>query len=252
MTFTSEELKAYYQALPEVYGWDALCKMQLPKELFSKTVLDVACRRGKGVYKLSEQVGAHGKALGVDWRIEMLEKAREGEDRAVQKCGYEQSNMAFIQAYPEQLAQEVEEGSVHFAYVNCVVNVFYNPVEALRQIRTALAPGGLLVCDTVLASGPRNAAVVAEARKLGNAVQAAPFRKDFMGWLASAGFDITSIGTEVSETVDPTWNADSEPTVPVVETDEKVSFVGTSVRIYKPDNIDRHSLKLVEDISKFR
>lgn len=249
---TNEELEAYYNALPEVYGWDALCKMQLPKELFNKTVLDVACRRGKGVYKLAEQVGARGKAFGVDWRVDMLEKARAGEDRAVQKCGYEQSNMAFIQAYPEELSQVVDAGSAHFAYVNCVLNVLYNPVEVLRQIRAALAPGGLLVCDTVLASGPRNAGVVAEARKLGNAVQAAPFRKDFMGWLASAGFDITSIGTQVDETVDPAWNADSEPTVPVVETDEQVSFVATSVRIYKPDGIDRHSNKLMKDISQFR
>lgn len=252
MDISIEELDAHYRVLPEVYGWDALCKMQLPKELFHKTVLDVACRRGKGVYKLSEQVGAHGVVLGVDWRADMLEQARAGEERAVQKCGFEQSNMSFIQVYPEQLSQVVEADSVHFAYVNCVVNVLCNPVETLRQIRTVLAPGGLLVCDTVLASAPRNAAVVAEARKLGNAVQSAPFRKDFMTWLASAGFDITSIGTEAAETVDPAWNADSEPTVPVARSDEQVSFVATSVRIYKPDGIDRHNRKLTEDISQFR
>ena len=252
MKYSVEELKAYYDALPEVYGWDALCRMSIPKELGRKTALDLACRRGKGVYKLSEQVGRHGQAIGVDWRADMLEKARAGEARAVEKCGFEQSNMRFVEAYPELLADSVEEGCAQFVYVNCILNLMRDPIEALSQIRRVLAPGGLLVCDTVLATTPRDAAVVAAARKLGNAVQAAPHRKDFMTWLSSAGFDITSIGAFAGERVDSASDADGNLTVPLAETDERASFVATSIHIFAPDGVDRHARNLSKDISKFR
>lgn len=252
MARTSEELAAYYAALPEVYGWDARCKMQLPKELNHKVAIDVACRRGKGVYKLSDYVGANGKAIGIDWRPAFLEQARAGEEKALLKRGLKQSNMTFAECYPERLLDTVGEECADFIYVNCILNLFCDPVEALGQIRRALKPGGLLVCDTVLATGPRSVGVVEKARSLGNAAQAAPHRKDLMNWLAIAGFDITSIGTEADEHVDPAWNADGEATVPVAPHDESISFVATSVRIYAPDGIDRHARKVLKAISEFR
>lgn len=252
MTCSHDELQNYYDALPDVYGYDALCKMDIPKELPGKTALDVACRRGKGVYKLAEQVGPTGRALGCEWRADMLERARAGEARAIEKCGFAESNMEFLDVFPEELCDVVEESCADFVYVNCVLNLFYNPAEALAQIRRALKPGGLLVCDTVLSSGPRNAKVVKRARELGNAVQAAPPRKDFMTWIASAGFDITSIGAFASSNVDPCTDADGKATVAVAESDEPASFVATSIHVYKPDEIDRHRKKLMDDISKFR
>ena len=178
MNYTIEELKAYYDALPDLHGWDALCRMSIPKELERKTAIDLGCRKGKGVYKLSEQVGEQGRSIGVEWRADMLEAARAGEARSVEKCGFAQSNMQFVEVFPELMAEAVGEGVAHFVYVNCILNLMRDPAQVLSQIRRVLAPGGLLVCDTVLATGPRDATVVAEARKLGNAVQAAPFRKD--------------------------------------------------------------------------
>ena len=252
MQHTEDELKSYYDALPEVYGWDALCRMSIPKELPHKVALDVACRNGKGVYKLSDQVGSRGTAIGVDWRADMLRRAKDGEEHAMQKTGLTHSNMRFVDAYPETLGQAIGEGQVDFVYVNCVLNLFLDPAEALRQIKNVLKPGGLLVCDTVLATRPRKASVVAEARELGNAIQAAPFRKDLMTWMASAGFDVTSIGAFAGEKVDPASDANGNLVVPTAESDETVSFVATSIHIYTPDNIDRHNASLAKDISKFR
>ena len=252
MDYSNEELRAYYDALPDTYGRDALCRMELPKELPSKTALDVGCRRGKGVYKIAEQVLSKGCAIGVEWRADMLERAKAGEERAVAKCGYDKSNMVFCHAYPERLEDALDVCCADFAYVNCVVNLFYDPVRALAQINRALKPGGLLVCDTVLATGPRDATVVKEARRLGNAVQASPHRKDLMSWLMAAGFDVTSIGAFSNGKADPSLDADGNPTVPLAPSDEPVSFVATSIHIYKPDDIDRHANKLREDISQFR
>ena len=252
MECTSEGLSAYYEALPDPYGRDALCKMQLPLELERRTVVDVACRRGKGVYKLSERVGKHGTAIGVEWRLGLLEKAREGEAHAVQKCGYEQSNMMFVECYPEQLVDALGERKADFVYVNSIVNLFCNPVQALEQMCRILKPGGLLVCDTVLATGPRNTAVVEEARKLGNAVQAAPHRNDLLRWLAAAGFDATTVDVFSAERVDPAADADGKPGVPLAQSDEPVSFVATNVQIYAPDTVDHHLRKIAQDISEFR
>lgn len=252
MAYSNEELRAYYAALPETYGRDALCKMELPKELPGKTALDIGCRRGKGLYKLSEQVGPKGRAIGVEWRADMLQHAKAGEEKAVAKSGFDASNMLFCNAYPERLEDAVDAACADFAYVNCALNLFYDPICALAQIFRILKPGGLLVCDTVLATGPRDAAVLKEARALGNAVQAAPPRKDLMAWLMSAGFDVTSIGAFSSEKADPSHDADGNPTVPVVSSNEPVSFVATSVRIYKADGIDRHGNSLRDDISQFR
>lgn len=252
MDYSNEELRAYYDALPDTYGRDALCKMELPKELPSKTALDVGCRRGKGVYKIAEQVRSKGCAIGVEWRADMLERAKAGEEHAIAKCGYDKSNMLFYNVYPERLEDELDASIADFAYVNCVINLFYDPVRALAQIHRVLKPGGLLVCDTVLATGPRDATVVKEARKLGNAVQAAPHRKDLMSWLMVAGFDVTSIGAFSTDKVDPSLDADGNPTVPLAPSDEPVSFVATSIHIYKADDIDRHVNKLRDDISQFR
>ena len=123
MTCSHDELQNYYDALPDVYGYDALCKMDIPKELPGKTALDVACRRGKGVYKLAEQVGPTGRALGCEWRADMLERARAGEARAIEKCGFAESNMEFLDVFPEELCDVVEESCADFVYVNCVLNL---------------------------------------------------------------------------------------------------------------------------------
>ena len=160
--------------------------------------------------------------------------------------------MVFAQAYPERLLEVVDEGCADLVYVNCVLNLFCDPIEALTSIRRILKPGGLLVCDTVLSAGPRNASVVNQARALGNAVQAAPHRKDLMSWLGAAGFDVTSIETFTGGTVDPASDADGNPNVPVAASEERASFIATNVHVYTHDGIDRHARKLLKDISEFR
>ncbi len=74
----SAELEAYYAALPREGGLVAQCRMALEGvDLAGKRVLDVGCRRGKGVFKLSEQVGADGYVVGVDWRPDFVDTARK-------------------------------------------------------------------------------------------------------------------------------------------------------------------------------
>ena len=73
-----------------------------------------------------------------------------------------------------------------------------------------------------------------------------------MSWLMVAGFDVSSIGAFSVGKADPTLDADGNPTLPLTPSDEPVSFVATSIHIYKADGVDRHGNKLRKDISAFR
>ena len=157
MAFSLDDLAAHYAQLPEAGGLDSRCEMFVPGGLNDQTVLDLACRRGLGVYKLSDHVGPAGHVIGVDWREPFIERAREGEAHAVEKNKLTKSNMEFVVTYPEMIDQiGIEEGSLDYVYVNSALNLFYDPAHVIKLIGRLLVPGGKLVCQTVLATTPRD------------------------------------------------------------------------------------------------
>ena len=136
MAFTLDELKAHYAQLPESGGLDSRCEMFVPGGLNDQMALDLACRRGKGVYKLSDHVGPAGRVIGVDWRESFIERAREGEERAAQRNGLVASNMEFVVAYPELIDQiGIEEGTLDYVYVNSALNLFYDPAHVIKLMQ---------------------------------------------------------------------------------------------------------------------
>lgn len=255
MTYSDEELAAYYEKLPVNGGFDSVCDMhiQFPEELGGREVLDLGCRRGKGVYNLASRVGEGGRSVGVDWRKDLLDTAREGEAHALSKCPFDQSNMSFVLAFPEKIDEAgLEESSFDVVYTNSMLNLMRDPVEALRQVIRVLKPGGLFACRTVLSAMPRDAAVVEKAREIGNAVQAAPHRRTFAAWLGSAGFDMARFDCVDQGQVAANAGVREGETFPVVETDERESFMLVDVFVRKDDGVDRYSELLTKDISEFR
>lgn len=227
MEFTTEELSSYYAALPENDGFDSMCKTNMPpaETLAGKRVLDVACRRGKGVFKLSERVGETGHATGADWRSELVDRARADEPKAAQRNGLDESNMDFVVAYPENLVGAgLEKSSYDVVYVNSVLYLFLDPLASLAQMRRVMKPGGLLVVDGVLASAKRDDRVTARARRLGNAIQSAPDAETFHRWLAAAGFDPETLEETPFDVVDPSAAVDAEHSAKVARSDEDVEF----------------------------
>ena len=54
----NDALQRHYENLACEGGFEARCHMELPeRSLVGARVVNVGCRRGKGTYKLSEQVG---------------------------------------------------------------------------------------------------------------------------------------------------------------------------------------------------
>ncbi len=232
-TVPAEALAKHYAGKQFEYGFSSVCKMLLPADkLKGKKVLDIACRRGMGVYKLSAMVGNKGSVLGVDWNAAYIEEAKDGMDHAWRKSGLTHNNMEFRVAYPEDLiAAGVGSGTMDAVYVNNVITLFYDQALALKEIGRILKPGGLLVLETIFADVPRNEDVVKQARAIGNSIQAAYTQAENYAWLTEAGFGEPSIEDDYEVEAQRGYKAGS--TVDVIEGDEEVAYKAVSLYIHK-------------------
>lgn len=100
-------------------------------------VLDIGCGFGDTTRRLAELVGPTGEAIGVD----VSEPFVEVSIADARAAGVD--NVSF-------LAGDVQvmdlPGPFDYAFSRMGVMFFANPVAALRNVRSALAPGGRLVC----------------------------------------------------------------------------------------------------------
>ena len=217
-------------------GYARLCRMVLPRgrEFRGLVALDIGCRSGKGVYKLSERVGGTGRAIGVDWSEASIEHALEHMESAWRKTGLAACNMEFHLGYPEDLrAVGIADESVDLVYVNSVANLFYDRELAFREMARVLAPGGQVCHDAVLASSARNPGVVKGARALGNSVQAAPSWEEFEALACRAGLTVVSY-RDASPVTPETGETPDRPAV-AVPSGEDVRFESVLVILERPE-----------------
>jgi SAM-dependent methyltransferase len=96
-------------------------------------VLDLGCGFGDTTQRLASLVGPQGEALGVDVAEPFIEMAqREADEAAVENVRFASCDV--------QVA-EFEE-AFDYAFSRMGIMFFANPVQALRNVRQALAPGG--------------------------------------------------------------------------------------------------------------
>ena len=231
-TVDEKAVAEYYESAEFEYGFASMCKMMLPDHLYGKTILDIGCRRGRGVYKLSSRVGDVGHVIGLDWSEKFLDEARERSERAWMDSGLAANNMEFLFGYPELLEQAgIAAGSIDVVFVNSVINLAYDVEAAFESIARVLKPGGLLICETAVADRERTPEVVAEAKRIGNSVQASPYRKDYEEMLSRVGFSHIRYAEE--EPVDRACGYIASYEVPVAEGDDDVVFKATLCHIRK-------------------
>jgi len=102
-------------------------------------VLDVGCGWGDTAIELARKTGPSGSVLGLDCCNAFLEKGR----RDAQAAGL--ANVTFVEA-DVQTYRFAPEFDLCFSRFGMMF--FSNPVAAMRNIRTALKPGGRLVFVT--------------------------------------------------------------------------------------------------------
>ncbi len=227
-------LERHYADAAFEYGFASLCKMTLPDDLVGKTVLDIGCRRGKGVFKISSRVGSTGRAIGLEWSPAFYQEACERMERAWRDNGLARNNMEFLFGYPEDLAGAgVSADSVDVVVVNSSINLAYDLEAVYREIFRVLAPGGLLVSEAVIAGDAREPRVVEQARALGNSVQAAPSRHTLESILSKVGYEVATY-FDLHE-VSPTAGYTQGHEVEAAPSNERVTFYAGVMHTRKPE-----------------
>jgi SAM-dependent methyltransferase len=98
-------------------------------------VLDIGCGLGDTTMRLAEIVGANGHAHGVDVAERMIETAiTEAAEAGVENVSYAACDVEVTKF----------DQTFDYAFSRFGTMFFANPVVALRNVREALAPGGLL------------------------------------------------------------------------------------------------------------
>ena len=233
MTLPEEgDIDGYYHNREHEFGFASMSRMTLPS-MNGQRVLDVCCRRGKGVFKISALVGEKGRAIGVDWSPSYIAEAKDDSERAWRKNHLKESNMEFYVAYPEDLmAAGIGNNSVDAVYINNVMTLVYDADKTLAEFYRVLKPGGLLICETIFSDKERDDEVVRKARSIGNSVQAGRTREEFFEKLARAGFADPEVVDEFEVAAEQGFKANHN--VEVIDSDEDVKFFAVAINVRKP------------------
>ena len=223
----------YYDGREAEWGFASMSRMTLPG-LKGLRVLDVCCRRGKGVYKISARVGEKGRAIGVDWSEDYIRDAKAGMERAWHDNHLKANNMEFHVACPEDLmAAGIGDSSVDAVYINNIMTLVYDTPKALAEFHRVLKPGGLLICETVFSDKERDGDTWRAARELGNSIQAGRTKEEFFAQLADAGFGEPEIVDELPVEADTGYKFGRK--VATVPTTEDVKFTAVAIYVRKPE-----------------
>ena len=148
------------------------------------TVLDLGSGAGKDVFLAAQQVGASGKAIGVDMTPEMLSLAERNSAKFARSTGL--TNVEFRAGRIEALP--VADASVDAVISNCVINLSPDKAQVFREAHRVLRPGGsLIVSDIVLERELPQQALDSELLYAA-CISGAAQRGDYLDAVRSAGF----------------------------------------------------------------
>ena len=150
------DIDGYYHNREHEFGFASMSRMTLPG-MKGQRVLNVCCRRGKGVFKMSAMVGKKGRVIGVDWSPSYIAEAEADSERAWRKNHLQESNMEFHVAYPEDLMEAgIGDNSVDMVYINNVMTLLYDQEKGAQGVLPRAQAGrAARVRDHLLGQGAR-------------------------------------------------------------------------------------------------
>lgn len=171
---------------PEIISHFYGCGSPIPPALTGATVLDLGCGTGRDVYIASKLVGPTGHVIGVDMTPAQLAFARKYEAAQMERFGFEESNVEFIQSYIEDM-EAIATGSVDVVISNCVVNLSPFKDQLFREIFRVLKPGGELFFSDIFSDRRVPEGFYDDPVLRGECLSGAMYIEDFRRMLADNG-----------------------------------------------------------------
>ena len=145
-----------------------------------EVVVDLGSGAGFDCFLAAKQVGATGRAIGVDMTHEMLNKARAN----AAAIGAE--NVEFRLGEIEHLPMADNTADVIIS--NCVINLAPDKAQVFREAFRVLRAGGRLAISDVVNTAPLSADLASDHGLICGCVSGAASVELIEGWLADAGF----------------------------------------------------------------
>lgn len=174
---------------PEVTAKYYGCGLVAPTGLEGRRVLDLGSGSGRDAYLLAQLVGPQGEIVGVDMTDEQLATANAHIDWHMQRFGYPQTNVRFLNGYIEKLDElGLEPESFDVIVSNCVINLSVDKPAVLRGAHSLLKPGGEMYFADVYSDRRLPDAVRSDPVLYGECLGGALYWNDFLPMAKQAGF----------------------------------------------------------------
>jgi arsenite methyltransferase len=160
-------------------------------------VLDLGSGGGIDVLLSARRVGPDGRAYGVDMTPDMLQLARDNQQRA------RVTNAEFLEGRIEDVP--LPDGSVDVVVSNCVINLSADKVAVFAEAHRVLRPGGRLALADVVADHEPDPELLADDAAWAACIAGAVTRERYRAQLTGAGFADIEI-TDSHPVADGFWS----------------------------------------------
>jgi len=145
-----------------------------------ETVLDLGSGAGVDVFLAAREVGAEGRAIGVDMTPAMIDRARANAARE----GY--TNVEFRLGEIEHLP--LPDSSVDVIVSNCVVNLSPEKDQVFREAFRVLKPGGRMLLSDLVLERPLTRETRGSIEAYVGCIGGASLRGEYLELIREAGF----------------------------------------------------------------
>lgn len=152
------------------------------------TVIDLGSGAGNDCFVARSLVGENGHVIGIDFTIEMIEKARVNADKLNLK------NVEFRFGDIEKIPVTANKADVVLS--NCVLNLVPDKKQAFSEIYRVLKPGGHFCISDVVLKGKLPAVMKETAEMYAGCVSGAIQDEEYLNIINLTGFDSVQIKKE--------------------------------------------------------